>query len=119
MKIVNKVLISVSESDIKEGKFVNETVIEISNDCFNSLRSLRSVSLPKVTTAGSYCFSYCAALTEINLPALTTAGSDCFSSNDALTEINLPALTKAVELLPILKRNDAYGLDRFQSLITF
>lgn len=33
MKIVNKKLISVSESDIVDGKFINKTVTEVGDDC--------------------------------------------------------------------------------------
>ncbi|TDQ12808.1 hypothetical protein, partial [Pedobacter metabolipauper] len=75
MKIINKVLVSVSESDIKDGKFVNKTVTEVADRCFNDLPSLRAVSLPKAEKIGSDCFRSNQALTEISLPALTTAGS--------------------------------------------
>ena len=95
MKIVNKVLVLVSESDIVDGKFVNKTVTSVADNCFFNLPSLRAVSLPKVEKIGSDCFRSNQALTEVNLPALTTAGSDCFSYNQALTEVNLPALTTA------------------------
>ena len=95
MKTKNNVLLSVDESDLKDGKFENKTITEIADGCFNEMESLVSVNLPKVKKIGSYCFRYNATLTSISLPALTTAGSDCFSSNNTLTSISLPALTTA------------------------
>jgi hypothetical protein len=92
MEIVNKVLISVSESDIVDGKFTNKDVIEVADNCFYNLDSLRSVALPKVKKIGDDCFRSNAALTTISVPLLATCGDDCFSYNDALTTISVPLL---------------------------
>lgn len=67
MKIIGKKLISVSEADIVDGKFVNKTVTEVADNCFYNLKSLRAVSLPKVKKIGNWCFRSNQALTEINL----------------------------------------------------
>ena len=67
MKIVNKVLISVLESDIIDGKFTNKEVTSVADKCFYELRNLRAVSLPKVEKIGNYCFSSNDALTSISL----------------------------------------------------
>lgn len=219
MKIVNKKLISVSESDIVDGKFINKTVTEVGDDCFVNLKSLRSVSLPKVNKIGSRNFSDNAALTSVSVckKILNTKTVDgfCFVITAEKTSKDIKILTgynlvkirqgaiindvcfvaekdgftahgetvkraisdlqfkivadklkkepieadtiitikhyrlitgacefgvnswmqqvfiekerakiadkgiKASDLLPLLKKNSAYGLDRFQSLITF
>ena len=67
MKIINKVLVSVEESDIKNGKFTNKVVTEVADGCFNDMSDLHAVSLPKVTKIGSDCFRYNNALTEVSL----------------------------------------------------
>jgi hypothetical protein len=92
MEIVNKVLISVSESDIVDGKFTNKDVIEVADNCFYNLDSLRSVALPKVKKIGDDCFSSNAALTTISVPLLATCGDDCFRYNADLTTISVPLL---------------------------
>jgi hypothetical protein len=171
MKIVNKVLISVSESDIIDGVFTNKTVTEVADNCFYDLDGLQSVFLPKVTTIGSYCFRYNAALTtirtQINKGASFLAEKEGFTAHgetvkkavsdlqfkivaeklksepieaDTIITINHYRLItgacefgvkswmeqnkvkeniKASELLPILKKTGAYGIDKFQSLLTF
>ena len=119
MKIKKGILLSIDESDLKEGEFYSKAVKEVAdhvfydmpglrsvnlpnctkigNYCFSSNQALTSISLPVLETCGNYCFSYnqaltSQALTSISLPVLETCGNDCFSSNQALTSISLPVL---------------------------
>ena len=89
MKIVNKVLVSVDASDLVDGVFYNEIVIEIANNCFLNIKNLKEINLPKVKKIGNNCFSYCDALTTVNVPVLAECGNNCFSYCDALTTVNV------------------------------
>ena len=44
MKIVNKVLISIDESDLKDGEFYNKSIVEVADECFNDMPSLKHSS---------------------------------------------------------------------------
>jgi len=111
MKIEKGILISVLESDIKDGvlnipkkvkiisdnvcigfeslKIVNApNVTTIGNDCFFECNALTEFNAPNITTIGIYCFFECNALTEFNAPNVTTIGSYCFFECNALTEFN-------------------------------
>ena len=95
MEIRNNKLISVSDADIINGVFRNDTVTEIGDGCFYELANLKEVYLPKVTIIGNFCFYNNGTLTTLSLPALTTAGNNCFRYNGTLTTLSLPALTTA------------------------
>ena len=92
MKIKKGILLSIDESDLKEGEFYSKAVKEVADHVFYDMPGLRSVNLPNCTKIGNYCFSYNQALTSISLPVLETCGYDCFNSNQALTSISLPVL---------------------------
>ena len=92
MKIEKGILLSIDESDLKEGEFYSKAVKEVADHVFYDMPGLRSVNLPNCTKIGNYCFSYNQALTSISLPVLETCGYDCFNSNQALTSISLPVL---------------------------
>ena len=89
MEIKNKILISVSEIDLIKGIFINNDVIEVADNCFMKMPSLKKIILLKVEKIGNYCFSSNQALTEVSVPALTTCGNYCFRSNQALTEVSV------------------------------
>jgi hypothetical protein len=93
MKIKNKVLLSVEESDLINGHFENLEVEEISDKCLSELKGLKSVYLPAVKKIGDDCLSSNTALTTVSLPAATTIGNDCLHHNTALTTVSLPAAT--------------------------
>ena len=93
MKIKNKVLLSVEDSDLVNGVFFNDEVIEVADNCFSEMKNLIKVIFPKVKKIGNYCFRYNDKLTTIELQALTTCGNYCFRSNASLTSITLQALT--------------------------
>ena len=89
MKIINNVLISITEDDLIQGEFTNNIIIEVADKCFYDMKSLKKVNLPNVKKIGDDCFRYNQALTAVSLPALTTAVSDCFRSNQALTSVRI------------------------------
>ncbi len=94
MEIKNKVLISVDESDIVDGQFINKTVTEVADDCFYGMESLKHVSLPKVTKIGNGNFRYNAALTSVSVPLLAQCGDYNFRYNAALTSVSVPLLAQ-------------------------
>ena len=88
MKIKNKVLISVDESDLKDGHFYNSEITEIGDNCFCNMDSLIAVHVPNVKKIGSYCFRNNPAMTTTgDFGALTSMGSYCFLNNAAMTAI--------------------------------
>jgi len=94
MRITNKVLMSVDESDLKDGVFYNKSVTEISDNCFYNIRGLIEINCPKVKKIGSYALRSNASLTTVSLPVCTQIGSYALSANDKLTTVSLPVCTQ-------------------------
>ena len=94
MKIENKVLLSITESDLINGHFYNDQITEIARGCFSEMKTLISVDCPNVIIIGNWCFSHINSLTTLNLPLLNQCGNYCFSYNDLLTILNLPLLNQ-------------------------
>jgi len=92
MKIEKGILISIEESDIKNGILKLPKRLKKIGDNFDSL-SAKYIHAPSVTTVGNYSFSSNSAFTGGDFPALTTVGNDSFSYNDAFTGGDFPALT--------------------------
>ena len=67
MKTQNKVLISISEDDLVKGVFRNNDVIEVADNCFNEMPSLKKIILLKVKKIGNDCFSSNQAMTEVSI----------------------------------------------------
>ena len=107
MKIKKGILLSIDESDLKEGEFYSKAVKEVADHVFYDMPGLRSVNLPNCTKIGNYCFSSNQALTSISLPVLETCGNYCFSYNQALTSQALTSIS-----LPVL---ETCGYDCFSS----
>jgi hypothetical protein len=89
MKIINKKLIEVSKSDLVDGVFFNEDVIEVGDRCFNNMPTLKEVNLPKATKFGNGCIYDNPALVSLNIPKATKFGSWCIRYNNALVSINI------------------------------
>ena len=93
MEIKKGVLISVNETDLENGVFYNDKVVELADKCFNNVPSLVKVVLPKCKIIGNDCLSYNDKFTTLTAPALTTIGNDCLRSNASFTTLTAPALT--------------------------
>ena len=65
MKIVNKKLISVEESDLVDGVFSNTEITEIGNGCFYRMGKLKKIYCPNVTKMGDCNFCDNLALTTL------------------------------------------------------
>lgn len=76
MKIKNKILLSVDESDLKNGVFANKKITEISSGCFVNMPMLIRVNVPNVTTVGNYSFSSNNAFTEFKIGNKTLVAKD-------------------------------------------
>ena len=87
MQIQKKKLISVDESDLKDGHFYNNEITEIGDNCFYNMRSLKGVHCPNVVKIGNWNFRYNAALTTLTVPLLAQCGDSNFSDNAALTTL--------------------------------
>ena len=96
MKIENKKLISVEESDLVDGVFSNTEITEIGDFCFYMMGKLIKVYCPNVTKMGDWNFYNNHALTTIgDFPLLAEQGDWNFSANPALTTIgDFPLLAK-------------------------
>ena len=94
MKIKNKLLLSITESDLINGHFYNDQITEIASNCFLDMETLISVDCPNVIKIGNICFYNNNSLTTLKLPLLNQCGYSCFRSNDLLTTLNLPLLNK-------------------------
>ena len=96
MKIENKKLISVEESDLVDGVFSNTEITEIGDYCFYMMGKLIKVYCPNVTKMGDWNFYNNHALTTIgDFPLLAEQGDWNFSANPALTTIgDFPLLAK-------------------------
>jgi hypothetical protein len=68
MKIINNVLISITDADLVGGVFRNEVVTEVADKVFFDMRELKAVDLPNCKKTGNYNFHSCAALTSVSLP---------------------------------------------------
>jgi hypothetical protein len=90
MKIVNGVLIKITEEDLDDqGRFINNDIKEIADWCFSNMLKLTEVVLPNCEKMGSHCFRSNPALTSFSLPALTTCGGNCFRDNWALISVSI------------------------------
>ena len=89
MRITNKVLMSVDESDLKDGVFYNKSVTEISDNCFYNIRGLIEINCPKVKKIGNNALSSNASLTTVSLPVCTQIGDGALSYNDKLTTLKI------------------------------
>lgn len=56
--------------------------------------SLKSISLPDVTTIGKAAFYACDQLTSVDCPSLTKIGSGAFTNCSALTSLSFPNVTQ-------------------------
>ena len=94
MRITNKVLMSVDESDLKDGVFYNKSVTEISDNCFYNIRGLIEINCPKVKKIGNNALSSNASLTTVSLPVCTQIGDGALRCNASLTTVSLPVCTQ-------------------------
>ncbi len=146
MKIINNKLIEVLQSDIPEnGVFVNNEITEIGDSCFNDLE-ISKIVCKNVKIVGNYSLSYNGALVtlELNNIALThkcidgypfivenvksSKGFKVYSgfNLDGMKVLNegtgneetkeLKAIS-VKDLLPKLEKSNAYGVEKFKSLI--
>ena len=112
MIITNGKLISIDTTDIINGTFRNDDIIEVGNNCFKDLPTLNAVvlnnaikieqdnfmycfnlkliSLPKVIDIDKDCIHYCENLNSINIPNVINIGNDCFWGCHKLTNVLLP-----------------------------
>jgi hypothetical protein len=89
MKIVKGVLVSICESDIVNGEFVDNKINGIGDGCFSDFKSLTKIECKKVKTIGNYSISSNAALTTLSLPVCETIGNHSIRSNAALTTLRI------------------------------
>ena len=76
------------------GTYTNDTVTSIRDYCFyNYGDGLTGISLPRVTTIGSYAFSGC-AISSISLPECKTIGSNAFYNVPYFSSIVLPSIER-------------------------
>ena len=87
MRIQNNKLLEVSESDLEDGVFYNDTITEIGSNCFYEIKGLKKIELPKVKKIGNWNFRSNASLTSVSLPLLAKCGSNNFCYNEALTSL--------------------------------
>ncbi len=67
------------------------TVTLLPNRCFDSCKSLKSVSFPGIKTIGSLAFYNCSSLTGITIPEGATVGEKAFQNCTGLTgELTIP-----------------------------
>ena len=71
---------------------LSDRIIELSDNCFYSWYSLRSITLPSsITMLGDYCFYDCTSLSSISLPSsVKRIGHHCFSNCYCLFKVTLP-----------------------------
>lgn len=83
--------------DVPE-KIDGNTVVEIGEDCFNTLSELVTVSLPDtITTISENAFNGCESLTTINVPeSLETIGDEAFYSCKVLEDFELPDTLESI-----------------------
>ncbi len=67
-------------------------VTELGDSCFEGLKRLTNIKLPKtITKIGKRCFYNCTSLTSIELPnSVIELGGSCFSNCESLSSILLP-----------------------------
>lgn len=67
-------------------------VTELGDSCFEGLKRLTNIKLPKtITKIGKRCFYDCCSLSSIELPdSIEELGESCFMNCESLTSITLP-----------------------------
>ena len=83
--------ILIPEEVIHDSKAYLVTII--CDSVFFWRNSLKSVSMPSVTTIGDYAFDSCFALTSVSTPAATTIGDWVFNYCHALKSVSMPSVT--------------------------
>jgi hypothetical protein len=110
-------LVGVTGINLKESLFENNNnllsivdsgnyITSASAFCFYNCSSIKTISLPVLSSAGdnfsSACFSGCTSVTKFNLSQLTFAGDFCFYNCESVEVFDLPLLTT-------IKSNSFYG----------
>ncbi len=94
MKVVNKVLIKVYDSDISaDGKFiVPDNVARIGSSAFAGCKSLKKIVIPNnVTEIGSYAFCRCQSLKEVLISdSVTAIKYSAFDRCNSLEKLVIP-----------------------------
>ena len=88
MKVRNGILLTVSDSDIVDGRFIiPDSVTSIGEFAFYGCNDLTSVIIPdSVTSIGKYAFAYCYKLASITIPdGVTSINSSTFYGCSGLT----------------------------------
>lgn len=97
MKIIDGVLTSVSNKDLRDGRFeFPEGVTAIGPGAFRKCNLLVSVSIPEgVTTIGNGAFYYCTHLASVSIPkSLISIGDNVFSMLPSLSDMQVNAETQ-------------------------
>ena len=92
MKIENGILLTVSDSDIVDGRFIiPDSVKSIGNFVFSYCRNLTSITIPdSVTSIGDSAFYGCSGLTSITIPdSVKSIGYSVFRNCSSLTSVNI------------------------------
>lgn len=74
-------------------KIASEAVTSLREGACWGMTDITSISLPNLTTCGSYTFSGCSSVNEISLPNLVSCKNYTFSACKSLTKLSLPNLT--------------------------
>ena len=90
MKIVDKTLVSVSNYDLKDGKFFNDKIKKVADGCFTKMEKLKSISLPNCISFGNDCIVWNENLEEIKLPNVHEFGKCCINGNKNLVKLKIP-----------------------------
>lgn len=93
MKVLGDILISVQDSDIKDGHFIiPQGINSIAEGAFLSRLPLITITIPQgIASIQKYTFAYCAKLKSVTLPlGLTTIGKNSFYGCTSLTTMTIP-----------------------------
>lgn len=78
MKVINNILIEISDKDIKNGELNLDKIEELSESIFENNEALIKVNAPDLKTINNRAFYGCVNLKEINAPNLISIGDYAF-----------------------------------------
>lgn len=66
-------------------------ILNIPDNAFNSITTLKSISAPEALSVGEYAFDICEGLVSVNLPKVESIGWQAFYECRGLTTLDFPA----------------------------